>query len=104
MDPYLRPAPPDGRNSKPCPPGQVAEPAGLWEGEHKEIVYDPSEHEVLIVRGNVAEALDSGLTKTGWQRQHEDGATHLWVRDRVEAARQAFAAATPTDAGRSLGR
>src|SRR5690606_24315022 len=51
MDPYLRLAPPGGASPDPCPPGHVAEPAGLWNDRQMAIVYDPLRHDVCFMRG-----------------------------------------------------
>lgn len=91
MDPYLRPARPDGQPPAACPPGHLAEPAGLWGRQHMEVVYDPSLHDVCIVRGRLGDAVGSGLRGAGWQpRQSADG-TQMWIRDRAAAARAQLA-------------
>lgn len=96
MDPYLRPAPPDGEASAPCPPGHVAEPAGLWDDHHQEVVYDPQQHDICIVRGRTGEVIDHGLTMTGWERARDQDGAQMWVRDRAAAARTLLASTTTT--------
>lgn len=105
MDPHLRPAPPDGKSAAPCPPGHVAEPAGLWADRHMEVVYDPARHDVCIVRGRLGDTVSSGLQATGWQKARAAGGAQMWVRDRAEAARTQLAAAgTAAAQYRGLGR
>jgi hypothetical protein len=105
MDPYLRPAPVGDDPSAPCPPGHVAEPAGLWDGEHHEVVYDPASHDVLIVRGHIGEVIDHGLSATGWERQTDADNAQLWVRDRAAATRTLLAtASTETAMARGISR
>lgn len=104
MDPYLRSAPLADEPSAPCPPGHVAEPAGIWGGEHKEVVYDPARHDVCIVRDRIGEVIDHGLTATGWQRHHDNDNAQLWIRDRATAARDLLAATSAEPAGRGMGR
>lgn len=96
MDPYLRPAPADGEASAPCPPGHIAEPAGLWDDHHQEVVYDPQQHDICIVRGRTGEVIDHGLTMTGWERAREQDGAQMWVRDRAAAARTLLASTTTT--------
>lgn len=91
MDPYLRPASPDDDHPAPCPPGHVAESAGIWGDGHKEVVYDPSQHDVLVVRGRIGEVIDHGLSVTGWERQIESDSAQLWIRDRAAATRTLLA-------------
>jgi len=96
MDPYLRPAPADGEASSPCPPGHIAEPAGLWDDHHQEVVYDPQQHDICIVRGRPGEVIDHGLTMTGWERAREQDGAQMWIRDRAAAARALLASTTTT--------
>ncbi len=89
MEPTLRPAVPDAP-SAPCPPGHVAEPAGVWAGRHMEVVFDPTRHDVMFVRGAKIDRFAEQLRATGFRPVGNDGASELWVRDRAEAARQAL--------------
>ena len=88
MDPYLRPAAPDGAPPGPCEPGHVAEPAGLWNDRQMEIVYDPRRHDVCFIRGPAADGVHDGLTASGWEPSATDGRSQLWIRDRADAMRQ----------------
>lgn len=89
-EPYLRAAPPEGTSSQPCPPGWVAEPVGLWDGRHQEVVYHPRRHDVLIMRGPTSPAVQTALPGAGWSRTRETDGSVMWVRDRVQAARDAL--------------
>ena len=105
MDPYLRPGPADGEPSAPCPPGHVAEAAGLWDDRHMEVVYNPQRHDICIVRGRTRHVVDDGLTETGWQPVREQDGAQMWVRDRADAARTLLATATTSESPqRGLGR
>lgn len=84
MEPYFRPAFPEGVPSAPCPPGCVAEPAGVWEGVPREVVYDPARHQVLFLRGEIGPRLADELRVEGFRRMGRDGATQYLVRDRTD--------------------
>lgn len=86
--PYLRPAPPEGEPSGPCPPGHVAEPAGLFDGERREVVYDPRRHGVLFLRGTSNERLEAQLRGAGWERAGADPNSQWWVRDKLAATQE----------------
>lgn len=104
MDPYLRPAPPDGDPSGPCPPGHVAEPAGLWNDRHMEIVYDPRRHDVCFMRGRAGDGVHDGLAASGWEATATDGRSQLWIRDRADAMRQLLDTVRVEAPGRGLAR
>lgn len=95
-EPYLRPQPPEGVPSAPCPPGQLVEAAGVWGGEVMEVVYDPRHHDVVFVRGEVSAKIQSGLVDTGWEHRLTDGANQMWVRDRRALAHRRLQRAQPT--------
>ena len=102
MDPYLRPAPPDDQ-PLPCPPGHIAESAGQWWGVPTEIVYDPDEHQVCFMRGQIDESIATGLQQSGWQRAGVEGTTELWIRDRSAAIERALVASMRTTPSQGLG-
>lgn len=89
-EPYLRLASPDGAPPAPCPPGWLAEPVGLWDGGHREIVYHPRRHDVLVVRGRCPPALEASLPVSGWAEASRSGDARMWVRDRLAATRAAL--------------
>lgn len=102
-DPFLRPAPPEGHPSAPCPPGWAVEPAGLWHDRQMEVVYDPSRHDVLFLRGRQP-MLEPRLGDIGWEHTLSDGDNQMWVRDRAALARRALDDAAVDAPGRALAR
>ena len=103
MEPMFRPAAPEGAPPSPCPPGCVAEPAGVWKGEPAEVVYDPRRFGIAFVIGGPPAALEDTLRGAGWMRVDADHNKYLWVLDRVAATRSRLAALEHRDApGRSL--
>lgn len=89
-DPYLRPVPPEGTPSPPCPPGWVAEPIGRWDGQPREVVYQPRRHDILIVRGAPSPKVEGALPGTGWAQAHATDGARMWVRDRLALTRDAL--------------
>ena len=104
MYPYLRPVPPDGDPSGTCPPGHVAEPAGLWNDRPMEIVYDPRRHDVCFMRGRAGDSAHDGLVASGWEATSTDGRSQLWIRDRADAMRQLLDTVRVEAPGRGLVR
>ena len=86
--PYLRPAPPEGAPPFACPDGQVAEPAGIWHGRWMEVVYDPTRHDVALLREGVSAGVEEGLRGTGWEKRLTDGPNQMWIRDRIALAQR----------------
>jgi hypothetical protein len=78
--------------------------AGPWNGHDIEIVYNPTRHDVMLVRGGAIDDIgDNGLEHIGYRFVATDGHTWLWYRDRLAAARNNLerihgAAAVPTKA------
>jgi hypothetical protein len=89
-DPYLRPAPPEGTPSPTCPQGWVAEPIGRWDGQFREVVYQPRRHDILIVRGPPSPKVEGALPGTGWAQAHATDGARMWVRDRLALTRDAL--------------
>lgn len=104
MDPFLRPASPDGAPPDQCPPGHVAEPAGLWNHRQMEIVYDPRRHDVCFMRGRAADRVHDGLAASGWEPTATDGRSQLWIRDRADAMRRLLDTVRVEAPGRGLAR
>lgn len=97
-EPVLRPAPPEGEASAPCPPGCVAEAACRWNGQEMEAVYNPDRHRVAFL-GDSMPQVESRLRAAGWEQAGRDeSGTTMWVLDQAEAARSRLARlpATPT--------
>lgn len=89
-DPYLRRAGVEGAAPVSCPPGWVAEPVGLWDGELREIVYQPGRHDVLIVRGVCSPTLEAAIPVSGWQEACRTDGARMWIRDRFAATSEAL--------------
>lgn len=102
-DPFLRPAPPEGEPSAPCPPGWVCHPAGVWHERHMEVVYDPNRHDVLFLRGRQP-GIEPLLGDIGWDQALSDGDNQMWIRDRVAVAQRALDAFAANAPGRALAR
>lgn len=99
--PFLRPAPPEGEPSPPCPPGCVAEVARNWNGELVEVVYDPDRHRVAFFWGDPKPQVEAALRAEGWKQVGRDEtAAGMWVLDKVAAARTRLQR-TPTMPARS---
>ena len=91
MKPFLRPT----SRARLAPVGWTSEPAGKWGGREVEVVYDPSEHQVVLCRDDPGDQLRAEMADAGYRRCATDGTQEMWVRDRAVAAEQA--------AGRSVG-
>lgn len=81
-EPYLRPAPPEGAPPLPCPPGWSSEPAGIWDGRHQEVVYNPRRHDVVIARGPMSPGFEAALPGIGYAEARRGDEARMWVRDR----------------------
>lgn len=84
MEPFLRPATRAGALAKPAPDGWTTHPVGRWRNRVVEVVYDPSAHDVALIRG-VAPAIAATLANAGWHLRSRDGTHEWWARDRVAA-------------------
>jgi len=89
-EPYLRPVPPEGTAPFACPEGWAAEPAGLWNGRHMEVVYNPRRHDVVFVRGHLSPEVQSSLPSIGYAEASAADGVRMFVRDRSEATRAAL--------------
>jgi hypothetical protein len=87
-EPFLRPAPPEGAPSLPCPEGHASQVIGFWNGEWSEVVYDPARHDVAVMRGGVSATVEDGLRSIGYEHRLSDGPDEIWVRDRAALARR----------------
>lgn len=84
-EPFLRPGPPEGRPPLECPPGWASEPAGVWDGRHMEVVYNPRRHDVLFVRGQLSAEVESELPSIGYGQARAATDVRMFVRDRSAA-------------------
>lgn len=79
MKPFLRAS----DRARLAPAGWVAEPAGLWAGQQVEVVYDPRQHQVVLVRNEPGDKTRVMLAGEGYRRLAVDGQQEMWVRDRA---------------------
>jgi hypothetical protein len=63
------------------PVGWIAEPAGLWAGRQVEVVYDPRQHQVVLVRNEPGDKTRVMLAGEGYRRLAVDGQQEMWIRD-----------------------
>ena len=89
-EPYLRPAPPEGEPPLPCPPGWSAEPAGVWDGHHQEVVYNPRRHDVVIIRGGTSPSIEATFPGIGYAEARTSEDARMWVRDRFAMTQAAL--------------
>lgn len=102
MRPYVRTARPNpaGGVAESVPEGWVAQPIGRWFGPSSErwfgpsgvvdaeVVYDPRRFDVTVTRPHGRQGLGEAEV---WERLDSDGVQVVWVRDRIDAARDALA-------------
>jgi hypothetical protein len=84
MRPFLRAT---GR-ARLAPVGWVSEPAGRWAEREVEVVYDPRQHQIVMVRNEPGDMTRVALAGEGFRRLAVDGSQEMWVRDRGTAAEQ----------------
>jgi len=72
-----------------APVGWVSEPAGVWAGRQVEVVYDPRQHQIVMVRNEPGDTTRATLAGEGFRRLAVDGQQEMWMRDRGHAADQA---------------
>lgn len=78
MKPFLRPA----DRARLTPVGWTSEPAGLWAGREVEVVYDPRQHQIVMVRNNPGDLTRARLAAQGFRRLAVDDRQEMWVRNR----------------------
>ena len=81
MKPFLRPT----DRARLAPVGWVAKRAGIWAGREVEIVFDPKQHQVVIVRNDPGDVIRTLLSDAGFRRLAADGKQEMWLRDRTAA-------------------
>lgn len=79
MKPFLRPT----DRGRLAPVGWVSEPAGSWRGKEFEVVYDARRHDVMFLRGDIADDTRRGFRQVGYRPVAIDGSNEMWVRDRL---------------------
>ena len=85
MKPFLRAT----DRARLAPVGWVSEPAGVWAGRQAEVVYDPRQHQIIMVRNEPGDTTRATLAGEGFRRLAVDGQQEMWMRDRGHAADQA---------------
>jgi hypothetical protein len=85
MKPFLRAT----DRARLAPVGWVSEPAGVWAGRQVEVVYDPRQHQIVMVRNEPGDTTRATLAGEGFRRLAVDGQQEMWMRDRGPAAEQA---------------
>lgn len=84
MKPFLRAT----DRARLAPVGWVSEPAGLWAGRQVEVVFDPRQHQIVMVRNEPGDTTRAVLAGEGFRRLAVDGQQELWVRSRADEAAQ----------------
>lgn len=82
MRPFLR----GTDRARLAPVGWVAEPAGTWAGREVEVVYDPRQHRIVMVRNEPGDTTRAALAGEGFRRLAVDGKQEMWLLDRSLAA------------------
>jgi hypothetical protein len=90
MKPFLRPT----DRARLAPVGWVSEKAGVWAGRQVEVVFDPRQHQIIMVRDEPGDTTRAALAAEGFRRLAVDGRQEMWVRDRAAAAEQTSARVT----------
>jgi hypothetical protein len=102
MKPFLRPT----DRARLAPVGWVSEPAGVWAGREVEVVFDPRQHQIVMVRNDPGDTTRAALASEGFRRLAVDGKQEMWLRDRTSAAEQTWprvAAIQPTATPTAVG-
>lgn len=84
MKPFLR----GTHRARLAPAGWVSEPAGTWAGRQVEVVFDPRQHQIVMVRNEPGDTTRVALAGEGFRRLAVDGPQEMWVRDHGPAAAQ----------------
>jgi hypothetical protein len=82
MKPFLRAT----DRARLAPVGWVSEPAGLWAGRQVEVVFDPRQHQIVMVRNEPGDTTRAVLAGEGFRRLAVDGQQEMWVRSRADEA------------------
>jgi len=72
-----------------APVGWASEPAGVWAGRQVEVVFDPRQHQIVMVRNEPGDTTRVALAGEGFRRLAVDGQQEMWMRDRTGAVEQA---------------
>lgn len=102
MKPFLRPT----DRARLAPVGWVSEPAGVWAGRQVEVVFDPRQHQIVMVRDEPGDTTRAALAAEGFRRRAVDDRQEMWVRDRAAATEPTPARVTairPMTAAKAVG-
>jgi hypothetical protein len=69
-----------------APVGWVSEAAGTWAGRQVEVVFDPRQHQIVMVRNEPGDTTRAVLGGEGFRRLAVDGQQEMWVRNRSAEA------------------
>ena len=84
MKPFLRAS----DRARLAPVGWASEPAGVWAGRQVEVVFDPRQHQIVMVRNEPGDTTRAALAGEGFRRLAVDGQQEMWMRDRTGAVEQ----------------
>ena len=85
MKPFLRAT----DRARLAPVGWVSEAAGTWAGRQVEVVFDPRQHQIVMVLNEPGYTTRAVLAAEGFRRLAVDGQQEMWVRNRAaEGAQQ----------------
>ena len=85
MKPFLRAT----DRARLAPVGWVPEAAGTWAGRQVEVVFDPRQHQIVMVLNEPGDTTRAVLAGEGFRRLAVDGQQEMWVRNRAaEGAQQ----------------
>jgi hypothetical protein len=84
MKPFLRAT----NRVRLAPVGWASEPAGVWAGRQVEVVFDPRQHQIVMVRNEPGDRTRAALAGEGFRRLAVDGQQEMWMRDRTSAPEQ----------------
>jgi hypothetical protein len=82
MKPFLRAT----DRARLAPVGWTSEPAGQWAGRQVEVVYDPRQHQVVMVPQRPGDTTRAELAGAGYRRCASTATQEMWVRDRAAEA------------------
>lgn len=102
MKPFLRPT----DRARLAPVGWVSEPAGVWAGREVEVVFDPRQHQIVMVRNDPGDTTRAALAGEGFRCRAVDGTQEMWIRDRTSVTEQTgerVAAIQPTATAKVVG-
>lgn len=61
----------------------------MWAGRQVEVVFDPRQHQIVMVRNEPGDTTRAALAGEGFRRLAVDGQQEMWMRDRTGTVEQA---------------